>query len=88
MKLFKKLKRLSNSYTTIYGKVLSLIRSDFTNGWDLIRPTITRFATEFLSLQCLTKFKKELRQMFTCDQWIESRYARDIMEKEVVAIVL
>ena len=39
------------------GKVLSLMRSDFTNGRDLIRPAITRFATEFLSLQCLTKFK-------------------------------
>ncbi|XP_075645545.1 uncharacterized protein LOC142616613 [Castanea sativa] len=49
---------------------------------------ITRFATEFLSLQCLTKFKKELRQMFTCDQWVESRYARDVMGKEVATIVL
>ena len=50
-----------------HDKILSLMRSDFTNGRDLIRPAITRFATEFLSLQCLTKFKKELRQMFTCD---------------------
>ena len=64
------------------------MRSDFTNGRDLIRPAITRFATEFLSLQCLTKFKKALRQMFTCDQWVESRHARDVMRKEVAAIVL
>ncbi|XP_030924837.1 uncharacterized protein LOC115951844 [Quercus lobata] len=71
-----------------HGKILALMRSDFTNGRDLIRPAITRFATEFLSLQCLTKFKKELRQMFTCDQWVESRYARDVMGKEVAAIVL
>ncbi|XP_075633519.1 uncharacterized protein LOC142605978 [Castanea sativa] len=71
-----------------HGKVLSLMRSDFTNGRDLVRPAITRFATEFLSLQCLTKFKKELRQMFTCDQWVESRYARDVMGKEVAALVL
>ena len=40
-----------------HGKVLSLMRNDFTNSRDLIRPAITRFATEFLSLQCLTKFK-------------------------------
>ena len=40
-----------------HGKILALMRSDFTNGRDLIRPAITRFATEFLSLQCLTKFK-------------------------------
>ena len=26
--------------------------------------------------------------MFTCDQWVESQYVRDIMGKEVVAIVL
>ncbi|KAL4620036.1 hypothetical protein ACB092_06G125300 [Castanea dentata] len=71
-----------------HGKVLYLMRSDFTNGRDLVRPVITRFATEFLSLQCLTKFKKELRQMFTCDQWVESRYARDVMGKEVAALVL
>ncbi|XP_075654713.1 uncharacterized protein LOC142624865 [Castanea sativa] len=71
-----------------HGKVLSLMRSDFTNGRDLVRPAITRFATEFLSLQCLSKFKKELRQMFTCDQWVESRYARDVMGKEVAALVL
>ncbi|XP_075653427.1 uncharacterized protein LOC142623837 [Castanea sativa] len=71
-----------------HDKVLSLMRSDFTNGRDLIRPAITRFATEFLSLQCLSKFKKELRQMFTCDQWVESRYARDVMGKEVAALVL
>ena len=71
-----------------HGKILSLMRSDFTNGRDLIRPAITRFATEFLSLQCLTKFKKELRQMFTCNQWVEFRHARDVMGKEVAAIVL
>ena len=63
---FQKAKKIAK-FIYNHGKVLSLIRSDFTNGWDLIRPTITRFATEFLSLQCLTKFKKELRQMFTCD---------------------
>nr|XP_023886458.1 uncharacterized protein LOC111998598 [Quercus suber] len=71
-----------------HGKILSLMRSEFTNGRDLIRPAITRFATEFLSLQCLTKFKKELRQMFTCDQWVESQHARDVIGKEVAAIVL
>ncbi|XP_050253685.1 uncharacterized protein LOC126699759 [Quercus robur] len=33
-----------------HGKILFLMRSDFTNGRDLIHPVITRFATEFLSL--------------------------------------
>ena len=26
--------------------------------------------------------------MFTCDQWVEFRHARDVMGKEVAAIVL
>ena len=26
--------------------------------------------------------------MFTCDQWVESRHARDVMGKEEAAIVL
>ncbi|XP_075659181.1 uncharacterized protein LOC142629075 [Castanea sativa] len=83
----KKAKKITK-FIYSHGQVLSLMRSDFTNGRDLVRPAITRFATEFLSLQCLTKFKKELRQMFTCDQWVESRYARDVMGKEVAALVL
>ena len=49
---------------------------------------ITRFATNFLSLQCFVKFKKELRQMFTSDQWVESAHAKSAVEKEVSKIVL
>ncbi|XP_075663029.1 uncharacterized protein LOC142632529 [Castanea sativa] len=86
-KTIQKAKRITK-FIYNHGKVLSLMRSDVTNGRDLIRLTITRFATEFLSLQCLIKFKKEVRQMFTCDQWVESRYARDVMGKEVAALVL
>lgn len=64
------------------------MRKDFTNGRDLCRPGITRFATNFLSLQCLLKFKKELRQMFTSDKWLGSRYAKCNVGKEVAKILL
>ena len=47
--------------------VLDLMRREYTNGKELCRSAITRFATNFLSLQCFIKFKKELRQMFTFD---------------------
>ena len=49
---------------------------------------ITWFATKFLSLQCLIKFKKELRQMFTCDLWVEFGYVKDIIGNQMTAIIL
>ncbi|XP_042954558.1 uncharacterized protein LOC122290964 [Carya illinoinensis] len=71
-----------------HGWVLALMRKDFTKGHDLCRPAITRFATNFLSIQCLLLFKKELRQMFTCDKWIASSHFKSIIGKEIAVIVL
>uniref|UniRef100_A0A6N2LXR6 HAT C-terminal dimerisation domain-containing protein n=1 Tax=Salix viminalis TaxID=40686 RepID=A0A6N2LXR6_SALVM len=64
------------------------MRKEFTNGHDLCRPGITRFATHFLSLQCLLKFKNELRQMFTCIKWVELSHGKSRVGKEIAAIVL
>uniref|UniRef100_A0A6N2MFR9 DUF659 domain-containing protein n=1 Tax=Salix viminalis TaxID=40686 RepID=A0A6N2MFR9_SALVM len=69
------------------GKALQQ-RKEFTNGHDLCRPGITRFATHFLSLQCLLKFKKELRQMFTCTKWVESSHGKSRVGNEIAAIIL
>ena len=41
--------------------VLALMRKEYTHVKDVCRPTITRFATHFLSIRCLMKFKKKLR---------------------------
>ena len=37
--------------------VLDLMRREYTNGKELCRSAITRFATNFLSLQCFIKKK-------------------------------
>ncbi|KAK3025056.1 hypothetical protein RJ639_044807 [Escallonia herrerae] len=66
-----------------HGFVVNMMRKEFTNGRELCRPGITRFVTNFLSLQCLLKFKKELRQMFTCDKWLNSKLAKSVLGKEV-----
>ncbi|KAF5466254.1 hypothetical protein F2P56_016197 [Juglans regia] len=71
-----------------HGWVLALMRKDFTKGHDLCRLAITRFATNFLSIQRLFLFKKELRQMFTCDKWIASSHSKSNIGKEIVEIVL
>ncbi|KAG6654115.1 hypothetical protein CIPAW_05G123500 [Carya illinoinensis] len=38
--------------------VLALMRKDFTKGHDLCRPAVTRFATNFLSIQCFLFYSK------------------------------
>ncbi|XP_065636780.1 uncharacterized protein LOC112033391 [Quercus suber] len=53
----KKAKKITK-FIYNHGVVLDLTRQDFTNGRELCRPAITRFATNFLSLQSMLRFKK------------------------------
>ncbi|XP_050290078.1 uncharacterized protein LOC126728268 [Quercus robur] len=83
----KKAKKITK-FIYNHGVVLDLMRQDFTNGRELCRPAITRFATNFLSLQSMLRFKKELRQMFTCDKWLSCPRAKTAVGKEISKIVL
>ena len=55
--------------------ILSLMRR-CTKNRELQRPAITRFATNFITLQSLLKCQFELKQMFVCDEWRDCRYSR------------
>eukprot|EP00253_Pinus_taeda_P021780 PITA_21780 len=55
--------------------VLSLMRR-FTRNKELRRPAITRFATNFITLQSLLRCQFELKQMFVSDEWYDCRYNR------------
>ena len=83
----KKAKKITK-FIYNHGVVLNLMRQDFTNGRELCRPTITRSATNFLSLQSMLRFKKELRKMFTCDKWLSCPHAKTVVGKEISKIVL
>ncbi|XP_075668925.1 uncharacterized protein LOC142638744 [Castanea sativa] len=83
----KKTKKITK-FIYKYGVVLDLMRQDFTNGRESCRPAITRFATNFLSLQSMLRFKKELRQMFTSDKWLSCPHAKTAVGKEISKIVL
>ncbi|KAL6318501.1 hypothetical protein AAG906_000579 [Vitis piasezkii] len=63
----------------IYGHtwVLSLMRT-FTKNHELLRPTITRFATAFLTLQSLYKQKQALIAMFSSEKWCLSTWAKKV----------
>ena len=55
--------------------VLSLMRR-FTRNKELWCLAITRFATNFITLQSLLQCQFELKQMFVYDEWHNCRYNR------------
>lgn len=62
------------------------MRREYTHGRELIRAAITRFATS-ISLQCLLKFRKELQQMFTRIDWVESNLSNASFGMEITVIM-
>ena len=62
-------------YIYNHSWVLNLMRKN-TNGKEIIRPAITRFATHFLTLQSMISQAKNLQKMFACDEWNASQLAR------------
>ena len=51
-------------------KVVNLMKV-FTKDKDLLRSRITRFATEFISLECLICYEGDLKMMCTKNEWRE-----------------
>ncbi|KAI5427015.1 hypothetical protein KIW84_032443 [Lathyrus oleraceus] len=54
----------------------------------LVKNGVTRFATSFLTLQRLQELKRKLREMFTCDEWVSSKCAKDAKGKMATSIIL
>ncbi|XP_057837206.1 uncharacterized protein LOC131047347 isoform X2 [Cryptomeria japonica] len=54
--------------------VLALMRQ-YTEQKELTRPRITRFATNFLTLQSMVRSKSALRRMIVGEEWYSSSYA-------------
>ncbi|KAL7233198.1 hypothetical protein ACSBR1_016932 [Camellia fascicularis] len=57
------------------GWVLDLMRK-FTGDRELIQPAITRFATNFIVIESIVRYKQQLRAMFNSDEWKNSRWGR------------
>ncbi|XP_027340931.1 uncharacterized protein LOC113854230 [Abrus precatorius] len=75
--------------TYIYSSstLISLLHH-FTNGKDLVRPAITRFAASYLTLQCLNENKEALMRMFTSEQWKSSQVAKTKEGKHIENLVI
>jgi len=74
----------------IYNQIwlLNLMKSEFTEGQELLKPAATRFASSFATLQSLLDHRVGLRRMFLSNKWILSRFSSSNEGKEVEKIVL
>ncbi|XP_073024252.1 uncharacterized protein [Primulina eburnea] len=76
--VFKKIIDQAKSFTIfIYAhhKTFSLMRS-VTKKRDIVLPGVTRFASNFLTLQSLIDKKSSLRVMFTSDMWENCKWSK------------
>ncbi|XP_058209973.1 uncharacterized protein LOC131323277 isoform X1 [Rhododendron vialii] len=69
-----------------YDWVVNYMKN-YTDGRDLLRPVITRFATNFITLESLVRYKIGLKDMFNSTEWKATRYARMQGAKEVKDIL-
>jgi len=67
--------------------LITMVRK-FTNGRDLIRPALTRFATTYLTIGCLNDLKPSLINMFDSNDWKSSRFATTKEGKRMASGIL
>ncbi|XP_021756968.1 uncharacterized protein LOC110722047 isoform X1 [Chenopodium quinoa] len=74
----------------IYNRIwlLNLMKKEYTGGQDILRPAITRYAANFISLQGVFDHRISLKDMFQSSKWLLCRFSRSDDGKDVAKIVL
>ncbi|KAI4335080.1 hypothetical protein L6164_013761 [Bauhinia variegata] len=74
----------------IYNQMwlLNLMKSEFTQGQELLKPAGSQYASNFATLQSLVDHRVSLKRMFLSNKWTSSRFSNTIEGKEVKKIVL
>ncbi|CAM8993091.1 unnamed protein product [Rhodiola kirilowii] len=67
--------------------LLNLMKSEFTDDQELLRPVATPLASSFATVQGLQEHRIALKRMFQSSKWISSRCFTSDEGKEVVKIV-
>ncbi|XP_042499898.1 uncharacterized protein LOC122078103 [Macadamia integrifolia] len=75
------------SFIYRHYKLVDALRKK-TNGIDLVRYGVKRFATSFLTLQSLYKNKDALKQLFVSDDWNSSKLSKTETGKKVLDTIL
>ncbi|XP_075487023.1 uncharacterized protein LOC142526482 isoform X2 [Primulina tabacum] len=66
----------------------NLMKKEYTKGEELLRPSITRYASSFTTLLSLLHHRVGLRRMFQSNKWNSSNFSKSDKGKEVKSIVL
>ncbi|WVZ14827.1 hypothetical protein V8G54_012393 [Vigna mungo] len=77
-------------YNTISNakKITTYIHRNYSNGRKLARPAVTRFATCYLTSNCIKQQKNVLRSMFASEEWATSPHATKSEGKQGMNLVL
>ncbi|KAL8529987.1 hypothetical protein ACS0TY_007166 [Phlomoides rotata] len=75
------------AYVYVRPGVVNMLRS-FTDQKELCRAGVTRFATAFLTLQRMLELKPNLRNMFSSEQWTQSKWSKELDGKKVARIII
>ncbi|XP_059076087.1 uncharacterized protein LOC131875521 [Cryptomeria japonica] len=67
--------------------IYNALMGKHTNGKDLVRPGVTRFASHFITLQSILSAIPHLKQMFVLDAWLGSAYSKRLEAEKIVSIV-
>ena len=59
----------------------------YTEGKEIVRLAVTRFATNFIFLQFVVEQKINLKRMFLGPEWMASKHSKTLEGIKVVALV-
>ena len=79
--------KIITSFTYNSLKVVNLIKP-FIRDKDLLRPGITRFATEFISIENLIRYEQDLKRMCITTEWREFNKERSRVWEKVSNLIL
>jgi hypothetical protein len=87
---FKKVLEQAKNFTIfVYGHTRTLdCMRHFTDGREIIRPGVTRFASAFLPLTSILEKKDQLRKMVVDSQWDTLRDVKSKKEKDATSTMM
>ncbi|XP_022152799.1 uncharacterized protein LOC111020429 [Momordica charantia] len=78
--------KIISRYIYSHVWILNTLRK-FTSGKELIRPRISGFVTNFLSLRSIVILEDNLKHMFAHSEWLSSTYSRRPDAQEIVSLM-
>jgi hypothetical protein len=90
MDWFKKVIGQAQAFTiSVYGHTITLeCLRHFTEGKEVVRPGVTRFASNFLTLNSMQEKKDQLRKMVVHSRWDSLKDVKSKKRKEATTTIL